>query len=185
MSKPSQEVRIEMWRYTFARTALLEAREAAKILLSHPELPDELKEALVYKVVVGYARPFTKSQVTESKRIVPLSSDIVPAEFRALHMEHLEMRDRTIGHKDAIAFPTAPLNRVIVRVDDKGFELHTVKLYTILDSGLQQTIRLCDHLIDHCVSKLQGCCGCIVGAPKGTYVLSLDADPKEWLLKKG
>ena len=184
MTTPSQHERIEIWRYTYARSSLIEAREAAKFLIEHPKLPDQLQKALVCQVVVAYSRPFTKSQVTDSKRIVPLSSEVVPAEFRDLHNEHLQMRDRTIGHKDAVAFPSTPLNRVIVRVDGTGFELHTVSTYTIFDTGLRQTVKLCDYLVDCCVSKVQEYCSHFVGIGKGVYVLSIEPNPVEWLLKK-
>jgi hypothetical protein len=184
MSAPSHNDRIEIWRYTYARSSLVEAREAAKLLLAHPELPPEIQEAIVCQIVVAYARPFTKSQVTNSRRIVPLADDVVPAEFHALHTEHLEMRDRGIGHKDAIAFPSSPMNKVIVRRDDTGFELHTVSHYTMLEGGLRQTVRLCDHLIDHCIAKLTPYCACFVGVEKGVYVLSIEADPKEWLMRR-
>jgi hypothetical protein len=184
MTAPSQDARIDIWCYTYARSSLIEAREAAKFLIQHKGLPDEVQQAFVYQVVVAYARPFTKSQVTESRRIVPLTRDAVLPEFWDLHDEHLQMRDRVIGHKDATAFPSAPLNRVIVRVDDTGFELHTVSPYTIFETGLQQTVILCDHLIEYCMSKAKDYGSHFVGIGKGVYVLSIEADPVEWLLKK-
>jgi len=184
MSTPSHHDRIEIWRFTYARSSLVEAREAAKLLIAHPEFSDEIKQAIVYQIVVAYARPFTKSQVTDSERIVPLAKDVVPAEFQRLHDEYLQMRDRTIGHKDAVAFPSAPLNKVIVHIDDAGFQLHTVSPFTMLDSGLQQTISLCDRLIEHCVSKVRGYCHHFVGIGRGTYVLSIEGNPAEWLMKK-
>jgi hypothetical protein len=184
MSTPSQHDRIEIWRYTYARSSLIEAREAAKLLIAHPEFSDEIKQAIVYQIAIAYARPFTKSQVTDSKRIVPLAGDLVPAEFRQLHDEYLQMRDQTIGHKDAVAFPSAPLNKVIVSVDDTGFELHTVSPFTMLDTGLQKTISLCDRLVECCVSKLQDYCHHFAGVGKGIYVLSIEKNPAEWLLKR-
>ncbi len=184
MSIPSQDDRIEIWRYTYARSSLVEAREAANLLATHPEFPNEIKQAIVYQIVISYARPFTKSQVTDSKRITPLAGEVVPAEFRQLHDEYLQMRDRTIGHKDAVAFPAAPLNKVIVLVDDTGFELQTVSAFTMLDTGLQQTISLCDRLIEHCVSKVQAYCHHFDGIAKGTYLLRTDGNPTEWLSRK-
>jgi hypothetical protein len=181
MSTPSQHDRIEIWRYIYARSSLVEAREAARLLVAHPEFPDDIKRAIVYQIVIAYARPFTKSQVTDSKRIVPLTSDVVPVEFRPLHGEYLQMRDRTIGHKDAIAFPSELLNKVIVDKDDTGFELHTVSPFAMFDTGLQQTISLCDRLIEHCISKVQDYCRHFVGVGKGTYVLSIEENPAEWL----
>ena len=184
MTTPSQHARIEIWRYTYARSSLIEAKEAAKFLIAHQKLPDQVQQAIVYQVVVAYARPFTKSQVTKSKRIVPLASNVVPAEFQDLHNEHLQMRDCTIGHKDAVAFPLAPLNKVIISVDDTGFELHTVSPYRMFETGLQQTVKLCDYLIRYCESKVQEYCSHFVGVGKGVYILSIEADPVEWLVKK-
>jgi hypothetical protein len=185
MPTPSQHERIEIWRYTYARSSLIEAREAAKLLIKQQGLSDEIKRAIVYQVVVAYARPFTKSQVTESKRLVPLADEVVPAEFRDLHNEYIEMRDRTFGHKDAVAFPLAPLNKVIVQVDDLGFELHTVSPYTMLDTGLQRTVKLCDYLVNYCESEVHKYASHFIGIGKGVYILSVEANPSEWLLKKG
>jgi hypothetical protein len=184
MTTPSQDHRIEIWRYTYARSSLIEAREAAKLLIKHPEFPDEIKQAIVCQIVIAYARSFTKSRVTDSKRITPLASDVVPAEFRQLHDEYIQMRDQTIGHKDAVAFPSAPLNKVIVCRDDAGFELHTVSPFTMFDTGLQQTITLCDRLIEHCMSKVQAYCQYFIGVGKGIYVLSVEENPTKWLVKK-
>jgi len=184
MSTPSQDDRIEIWRYTYARSSLIEAREAAKLLMAHPEFSEEIKQAILYQIVIAYARPFTKSQVTDSKRIVPLASDVIPAACRHLHDEYLQMRDRTIGHKDAVAFPSAPLNKVIVHVDKAGFELRTVSLFMMLDTGLQEAISLCDRLIEHCESKVIDYCRHFVGIGPGTYVLSIEGNPTEWLMKK-
>jgi len=184
MKTPSQDDRIQIWRYSYGRSSLLEAREAAKLLLSNPHFPDDLKQAIVCQIVIAYARPFTKSQVTESKRLVSIDSDVVPIKFRALHQEHLEMRDRGIGHKDAIAFPASPMNRVIVRRDETGFDLHTTSHYTMFESGLKQTIELCNILIEHCVKQLTPYCSCFVNVPIGTYILSLESNPKEWLSTK-
>jgi hypothetical protein len=74
MSTPTQHDRIEISRYTYARSSLVEAREAAKLLVAHPEFQDDIKQAVVYQIVIAYARPFTKSQVTDSNRILPLTS---------------------------------------------------------------------------------------------------------------
>ena len=154
------------------------------MLIANRSLPDEIQRAIVYQIVVAYARPFTQSQVTKSKRIVPLPHEVVPAKFRDLHNEYIQMRDRAFGHKDALAFPSAPVNRVIVCVDDTGFELHTASPYTMLDAGLLDTVKLCDLLVGYCMSKIEKYCSYFVGIGKGVYVLSLEANPKEWLLRK-
>jgi len=184
MKEPSQEDRIQMWRYIYARCSLVEAMQAAKLLLAHKELPDAIQQAIVCQIVVAYARPFTNSQVTKSKRIKALADDLVPTKFSSIHKEHLEMRDQGVGHKDAIAFPSTPMNRVIVRRDDTGLEFHTVSHYTMLEDGLKQTIELCEYLIQHCVSKLQPYCSFFGGVKNGLYILSIEENPKEWLLNK-
>jgi hypothetical protein len=184
MTAPSQDARIEIWRYTHARSSLVEAREAAKLLIASRGLSDEMQRAIVYQIVVAYARPFTKSQVTKSRRIVPLPCEVVPAKFRNLHNEYIQMRNCAFGHKDALAFPSAPVNRVIVSVDDTGIELDTALPYTMLDAGLLDTVKLCDCLVGYCMSKIQKYYSHFVGIGKGVYVLNLEANPPEWLLKK-
>ena len=183
MSAPLQDDRIEIWRYIYARSSLIEAREAAKLLLVRRDLSDEVKRAIICQIVVAYARPFTKSQVTDSKRIQPLAEDIVPVEFQDLHKEHLQMRDRAFGHKDAVAFPSTTLNRVVVQVDDRGVEFHTISPFTMLDAGLQRTITLCDRLMEHCESKVKPYSQHFAAVTKGIYVLSLEHNPARWLLK--
>jgi hypothetical protein len=44
MTAPSHHDRIEIWRYAYARSSLVDAKEAAKLLIAHPEFPDEKKD---------------------------------------------------------------------------------------------------------------------------------------------
>lgn len=133
------------------------------------------------QIVTAYARPFTKSQITASKRIIPLAEEIVPVAFQDLHSEHLEMRDRAIGHKDAVGFPTTALNRVIVHVNGTGFELHTVSPDSITDFALRRTIELCQHLVAHCEAEVLKYASHFFGVGAGDYFLNIEESPTEWL----
>lgn len=184
MSAPSQHDRIEIWRYTYARSSLIEASEAAKFLVAHPPptLPWQVQKALVGQIVTAYARPFTKSQITASKRIIPLAEEIVPTAFQDLHSEHLEMRNRAIGHKDAVGFPATALNRVLVHVNnDTDFELLTISPDSMTDSALHRTVELCQHLVAHCEAEVLKYASHFFGVGAGDYFLSIEESPTEWL----
>ena len=184
MTTTPQSVRIEIWQYTYARASLIEARETAILMLANPKLPVALQQACTYQIVVAYARPFTKCQVTDSKRMALLHDDLVPRAFRAIHSQHLELRDQAIGHKDAGAYPGTPLNRVIVSVDKDGVECKTVSPYTILPLVLQQTVELCNVLIAFCESKAKSHDNHFMNLKEGTYVLNLEPPPAAWLVKQ-
>jgi len=181
MSAPSQNDRIEIWRYTYASSSLDEASRAAQYLLANRGLPWDLKKAMVCQIVIAYARPFSKSQVTPSRRITPLAENLVPVQFRDLHREHCEMRHRAVGHKDATAFPSASLNKVMVHIDDRGVSLRTTSVYDISDHALNRTIELCDLLVTRCATELEKYISHFHGEPSGDYLMSTDESPAVWL----
>jgi hypothetical protein len=80
MSTPSQSDRLEIWRYTYARSSLIDALVGCERLAGDAALTAESKKTIVSHIVVSYARPFTKSQFTPSKRDTPLREDCVPPE---------------------------------------------------------------------------------------------------------
>jgi hypothetical protein len=147
MSAPPQHDRIEIWRYLYAKDSLLEAREAAKFLLANRPLSPPLQRAVVCNIVIAYARPFTKSQLTASERCPTLTEDAVPAEFRALHDQCWEIRHWAIAHKDATALPSTLLNRVVVRVSDSGVRMNATCPSDMPESALQQMVELCERLV--------------------------------------
>jgi hypothetical protein len=184
MSAPPQHDRIEIWRYQYARASLIEASEAAKFLLGKGPLRSPLQEAVVSLIVMAYARPFTESRTTASERLIPLNKKAVPPAFGDLHAELLHMRNWAIGHKDATAFPSTLLNRVVVHVGDSGIELRTTSPINITDSALRRTLELCGHPITHCEAEVRKYISYFSGVCKGVYYLSLEQSPSEWLEKK-
>ena len=176
--------RIEIWRLTYATSSLHEARGAAKYLLANRNLDWDSKKAFVTQLVIAYARPFTKCQLTSSLRAAPLAESLVPHQFVDLHREHWDIRNRAVGHKDATAFPSQPLNRVVLHVDDGGLELTTTSVYDLSDDALRRTIELCELLVRHCGSELQKYMSHFAGVPPGDYLMSTESAPVAWLEKQ-
>jgi hypothetical protein len=94
------------------------------------------------------------------------------------------MRNRAVGHKDATAFPSALLNRVVVHVDDACLELTTTSVYDISDAALTRTMELCELLVRHCRSELQKYMSYFAGVPPGNYVMRTESAPVAWLEKQ-
>jgi hypothetical protein len=183
MSAPAQRDRIEIWRHLYAKDSLLEAREAAKFLLSNQPLCSPLQRAVVCLIIIAYARPFTESRLTPSKKESLLPTNVVPAEFRSLHAELLNMRNRAIGHKDAVAFPSTLANRAVVRVRYTGIEMRATSIVDMTDSALQRTLELCGRLVAHCEVEIEKYVPHFSGIGRGRYYLSLAESPSEWLEK--
>ena len=59
-------------------------------------------QALVYAAVVAYCRPFTKSQVKTDERVVPLGGVLPPSHLANAHNNLINLRNKVIGHKDAV-----------------------------------------------------------------------------------
>jgi hypothetical protein len=184
MSAPPQNDRIEIWRYLYAKDSLLEASEAAKFLLATRPLSPLLQRAVVCHLVVAYARPFTESQLTVSERRPSLTELAVPAEFRDLHKQCLEIRNWAIAHKDATALPSTLLNRVVVRVCESGVRMNATLVSDMPESALHTVVRLCERLVAHCEAEVQKYSSHFSGVGRGVYYLSLEKSPSEWLEKK-
>ena len=153
---PSLDERIDIWRYAYARSAMNEAKATIEALLSNKSLDRVVRRGLIYALIVCYARPFTKWQVTAAKRIVPLEdAPAVPDHLRVTHADYLELRDKVVGHKDAIPGPgrTGHPNVVHLDVDAKGFNLHTIEI-DVTDDALLELGALADLFIAHCEAKL-------------------------------
>lgn len=94
------------------------------------------------------------------------------------------MRDWTVGHKDATAFPSASLNKVKARIDDTGITLQTTSVYDITDQALNRTIELCELLVKQCGTNLERYMSHFHGQPVGDYLMSTDESPAVWLEKQ-
>lgn len=178
---PSQEERIKIWCLSYARSSLIEARESAKLLLTNSAWREEIRMAVVCQMIFAYARPFTKSQVTASKRLRALDEAVIPKGFEGDHREALGMRDQAIGHKDALAFEKTALNRVIVIFDSNGTEIRTTAPHDMNEKGLRRMVERCEALIQHCEKGLERYVSFFDGFAQGAYFLNLEESPKAWL----
>lgn len=196
MKPPSQDERLQIWRYTYARQSFFEARTAAKLLYDDATLScmakdasvlATLKSALTCQVVIAYVRPFTESRLTHMERrgkpLVPAGA--VPPLLKKRHQSLMNMRHQAIGHKDATAFPDIPFNKVFVKSLSDSIEIHTAPVGGIEPRAIREVIRLCERLICYCQDALEPFCRkYMCGAhkpPVGVYVMSTDESPGSWL----
>jgi hypothetical protein len=180
MSAPTHEERVVIWRYTIAHSSFNQARVALMYLLTHPELPEEIKQAFLYSGIICYARPFTKSHITVSERIVCLDDTVIPAPYRALHHEHITWRDKAVAHTDVCIFSDTLVNNVVVVLKPDGFELKTAGAYSLTEAGLHDTITMCDYFITHCEMQLSPYRHFFTGHKHGVYKMNFD-DGDNWL----
>ena len=187
MKAPSHHERLQIWRYTYARQSFFEAMTAAKLLNTDMTLSPTIKSALTCQVIVAYARPFTKSQLTQEKRQPLVPAGAVPVLLKERHQSLLDMRDQVIGHKDATAFPDAAFNKVLVKSYPGSVEIHTVPVGGIEPTAARETICLCRGLIFYCEQALAPFSRAyLLGVhqpPAGLYVLSTSENPDSWLTR--
>jgi hypothetical protein len=187
---PSQEELVEVWRYAYARSSFIEATTYCKILLENwNQIENAIKQALLTSLVISYARPFTKAQVTKSKRIVPSDESLVPQCHQQLHNEYMTMRNRVFGHKDAtVESSFGPVNKIIIHVTPSFLDLRTASMGDIKIQALQQTIELCQKLIaitDQEANKFILANFSGENFPTiGLYEIDLEANFGNWLVKK-
>jgi hypothetical protein len=84
-----------IWLLCYARSAFIEAKR----WLHEMETAQDTShyEALVYAAVVAYCRPFTQSQVTPTKRLIPLADVLPPTYLATAHDDLLNLRDNTLA----------------------------------------------------------------------------------------
>lgn len=185
---PSHEELIDVWRFAYARSSLLETVGYCKALLAVGDAVSEvIKKALLTSLVISYARPFTKAQVTKSKRITPLDSTLVPPPYQRLHNEYMAMRNCVFGHKDATVGPEfGPVNKVIVHATDKFMDIHTVSPFDVNKSTLQETISLCHELIEISAQHVERFVIAYLSKEHfpaaGLYEIDIEANSGNWLI---
>jgi hypothetical protein len=114
-------------------------------------------QALVYAAVVAYCRPFTQSQVTPDERVVPLAGVLPPSHLVNTHTNLVKLRNKVIGHKDAVpkkGHPDTPNMILLDRVKSR-FELYTTQVGDMVSEQRKEAKELCSHFIRHCESKLR------------------------------
>lgn len=189
--RPSAEEIAKLWLYTYSRASLLEAEEWIDTLLGLPQPPTPLTRALASAIVVAYARPFTKSQVTTSKRMVALKDVEPPPDLTLTHLMVLKLRDKVIGHKDAVPAPgdLATPNIVLAKRDSSGFDLHTIIMIGMAPSLLPKLKSLCEFFVQHCETQLKPFSTRhgpeIMKEPEGMYEIVCSEPPDPWIRKHG
>jgi hypothetical protein len=141
--------------------------------------------ALVSAIIVAYCRPFTKSQVTKSERVVPLSAVEPPTELDSTHRNLIGLRDKVIGHADALPAKNhdETPNKVLIFRDATGFNLHTVLTSDIAREERQKIRQLCAHFRAYCDEKLNPLMAKFAGdvpALPGVYEVMITPEPEEW-----
>jgi hypothetical protein len=84
------------------------------------------------------------------------------------------------GRREPYAWPVIGIMPIILG----DMSVMRIESFTMLDGGLKQTVKLCEYLIEHCITELRPYWACFVGVKRGVHVLSIEANPKEWLLRK-
>jgi len=143
-------------------------------------------EALVYAAVVAYCRPFTKSQVTPTERVIPLDDVSPPGHLAAAHGNMLNLRDKVIVHKDAV--PTkgySTPNMILLDRVGSGFQLYTTRLGEMGTEQRKAVKELCSYFFQHCEAKLRPLTRKyhpeLMRYPEGAYELLITESPNEWI----
>src|SRR6266849_9160336 len=154
--RPTFEELKTYWLFAYSRSSLLEADELLKAMETATPRSIALR-AIISAAVVAYARPFTKFQVTNGQRVAPLENIPPPPQLAEFHQDALDLRNKMIGHKDAIPaerHTTSP-NVVLVHIRFRTFELHTTTIEE-MEAETRNALRaLCAYFVAHCERKLR------------------------------
>ncbi|MEY2577101.1 MAG: endonuclease [Verrucomicrobiota bacterium] len=182
--RPTLEELKSLWLHAYSRSSLIQA-DGWVVDLETTDPRTTKYRALISAIIVAYCRPFTKSQVTKSERVVPLADVKPPAELESTHNSLIGLRDKVIGHADALpakGHDETP-NKVLIFRDATGFNLHTVLTSDIAGEERQKIRQLCGHFRTYCDEKLNALIAKFGGdlpSLPGVYEVMITADPEEW-----
>ena len=104
-----------------------------------------------------------------------------------MHDDLLNLRNKVIGHKDALAargHPNSP-NMILLHRVESSFDLYTTGVRDVEPEFRQAVKELCAHFIAHCEAKLrpltQRYYAELMRLPPGTYELLVSEPPNEWI----
>lgn len=184
--RPTHDELKSIWLHSYSRSSLLEAQQWIDTMARiNPKAPE--MRALVCATVISYARPFTISQVTAKERVVPLAGVAPPQELAAAHEMVLKLRNKVMGHKDAIPAKGDAVspNIVLLRRDATGFDLHTVIIEGMTDKNQDEVRKLCQHFTAYCESKIRPIIDHygdeVMKYPPGMYELVVCDAPDPWV----
>ncbi len=185
--RPTRAELTDVWLHVYSRSSLLEADGTIDALRLLPPNSATLAQVLMCSIVVAYARPFTKSQITKEIRVLPLKDIDPPTKLASTHCMLLKLRDKVFGHKDAVPdkeHSTTP-NIVLIRRVPSDFHFHSAIVVDIAPSLLTEIKELCTFFVAHCVSRLAPFIAQyrddIMQRPEGFYELVVCEPPDEWL----
>lgn len=184
--RPTHDELKSVWLHSYSRSALLEVEQWIDTMKRVDPKASEMR-ALVCASVVAYARPFTISQVTANERVVPLAGVAPPAELSATHEMILKLRNKVMGHKDAVPAKgdVATPNIVLLRRDATGFNLHTIIIEGMTEKNQTEVKRLCHYFIAYSESKIQPIIDRygaeVMNNPLGMYELVVSDAPDPWI----
>ncbi len=179
---PTQDERLELWKFAYARASFVDADMfldelfAANLPLGHP-----VRKAISIAVTTAYARPF------KQRSTVRLSEDVVPAPHKETHESIIEIRDKSIAHRD-VDGPIADfglLNQVRFAIRDSAVYVDTISPI-LPDDKARQVQALVKELIpkmQYHVNKYLKRFFTGSGTVDGTYEMSLEPSPEKWLRK--
>lgn len=183
MNTPTQTDRLEFWKFAYARAAFVDVQTfAEELLASGAPLRSTMRKAFSIAIATAYSRPF------KQRSAVRLPEGIVPAEHRETHESIIEMRDKVIAHRDVdgpIAEDFGLLNQLCITTRDGMFAVNTISPW-MSDDKTQQVLRLAESMVmkmDYHVNKFGQRLFPCVSNSEGTFTLSLEEDPSEWLTR--
>ena len=183
--RPTFEVLKAIWLLCYSRSAFHEATQWVDEMETVQD-PSHI-QALVYATVVAYARPFTQSQVTPDQRVVPLAGVLPPSHLATTHNDILNLRNKVIGHKDALpakGHPDTP-NMILLHRVGSSFELYTTRVLDMEPEQRKAVKELCSHFITHCEAKLRPLTrryyAEVMRHQPGVYELLVSEPPNDWI----
>ena len=180
---PSKEDRIAFWRDSYARSSFVHAAEFVRAMFRDKiGLYSVERDAFTIAITAAYGRPF------KQRKSVRLSEDLIPVEHKETHKSVIEMRDKVIAHRD-LDGPTAEwgfVSDLHVAVKKRQLQLNTISP-RITDELAQKVLALTAYLIGVLDQRIDVFVGPNLGRifrNDGTYVISLEDSPTEWLIKR-
>ena len=182
MNAPSKAERISFWQHAYARASFTDARIQCEFLLStNPPPNSTLRRALSIAIVTLYSRPF------KQRKLVRLSEDIVPVAFRVTHDDVIEIRDKSIAHRDldASIADWGFISQLRVNVQSGELTINTISPI-LANEKAHELIPLLDALIDTHTGALSlefiNKFLLPMHVSDGSYIVSLENSPSPWLI---
>jgi hypothetical protein len=183
--RPSIEDLKTLWLHAYSRSAFDEAIEYLDLL---PKVPaGVMARVLISAAVVAYARPFSACRVTSTEKVVPLRGVKPPDDLAENHQDAIDLRNKLIGHKDAVPaerHTTSP-NIVLIHKLPTYFEVHTTTIDSMDQSAQLALKKLCVFFKQHCESIISPITkryfAEVMKNPDGIYELIISEPPSDWI----